>query len=101
MDAAKVLDVKNFIVEVEFDGLIPGAPPLRIPVQQQTPYDALRMVKHALLESETRGAVPAGGSAFTIAVFPEYYEAGTESLVAERITLVTMPFADEIECDEA
>ncbi|MFJ9574555.1 hypothetical protein [Streptomyces bacillaris] len=101
MNTAIMVSVKNFVVEVEFDRLPPGTPPLRIPVQRRTAGEALEMVKHVLLESETKGAVPAGGSVFTIAVFPESYEAGDESLVAERIRLVTMPFADEIACDEA
>jgi hypothetical protein len=92
--------VKNFIVEVEFDGLSPDAPTLRIPMQRRTPDEALRMVKHAVLDRETKRPGPPGGSAFTVAVFPESYEAGTEAFVAERITLVTMPFADEIGCDE-
>lgn len=91
--------MKNFIVEVEFEGW--SAPPLRIPVQRRIPDDALRMVKNALLDQGREGSIPAGVSVFTIAVYPESYPAGAEALTAERIRMVTMPFADEIECDEA
>ncbi|WP_217226102.1 hypothetical protein [Streptomyces anulatus] len=98
MDREKLND-RNFLVEVRLDGP-EDVPPLRIPVQCQTPDDALSRVKTAVLDWETRGPVP-GGSVFTVAVFPESYEAGAEALAAERITLVTMPFADEIRNDMA
>lgn len=72
---------------VDFTGATEQPPALRVPVE--SPEEALKFVKESvrdiLLASEE-----AGGSEYTISVYQPGYRAGDESVLAEKISLVTM-----------
>lgn len=74
-------------VHVEFAGV--AEPPLALRVPVASPDEALGVVKESvrdiLLASEEPGA-----SEYTISVFRPGYRAGDQSVLAEKVTLVTM-----------
>lgn len=75
-------------VHVDIAG-VPG-PPLVLPVPLPSAREALDYVKGSVRETlwATYGA---GGSEYTVSVFPSGYRAGDASTLAEKVTLVTMP----------
>ncbi|WP_055693404.1 hypothetical protein [Streptomyces prasinopilosus] len=73
-------------VHVTFEGR--EGEPLVLPVLSTSPRDALDQVKTGIRET-LLGEEP-GGSEYTVSVFPPGYRAGDESVLAEKVTLVTM-----------
>jgi hypothetical protein len=63
--------------------------PLVVPVASATPREALEQVKEGMREILMLSEQP-GGSEYTISVFRPGYRKGDESVLAEKVTLVTM-----------
>lgn len=79
---------KLWKVHVDVAG-VPG-PPLVLPVPVPSAREALDLVKASVRE-ELWAVHGAGGSEYTVSVFPSGYRAGDCSVLAEKVTLVTMP----------
>lgn len=65
-------------------------PPIVLPIDTPTPQEALTEAKTLVRELHMPTEQP-GASTYTLSVFPTGYRKGDESLVAEIVTLVTMP----------
>lgn len=80
-------------VHVDFAGATEQPLVLRVPLS--SPQEALGFVKESvrdiLLSSEETG-----GSEYTISVFRPGYRVGNESVLAEKVTLVTMRSDDRL-----
>lgn len=73
-------------VHVDFAGI---ERPLILSVPLESPEAAMQFVKESVRDILLAGEGP-GGSEYTISVFAPGYRVGDESVLAERITLVTM-----------
>ena len=74
-------------VHVDFAGATEQPLELRVPVA--SPEEALEFVKESVRDILLASEEP-GGSEYTISVYQPGYRAGDESVLAEKVTLVTM-----------
>lgn len=81
-------ETRPWKVHVDIAG-VPG-PPLILPVPLPSPRDALNLVKDSM-RAVLLADHGAGGTEYTISVFPPGYRAGDVSTLAEKVTLVGMP----------
>lgn len=79
--------MRRWSVHVDFAGLDRAPLILRVPLE--TPEEALEFVKASVRDALLASEGP-GGSEYTVSVFAPGYRAGDESVLAEKVTLVTM-----------
>ncbi|MEU1497282.1 hypothetical protein [Streptomyces sp. NPDC005732] len=79
--------MSTWSVRVDFEGA--DRVPLGLRVHVDSPEEALAIVKESVRDILLASEEP-GGSEYTIGVFEPDYRAGDESVLAEKISLVTM-----------